>query len=160
MIASIIVSILKRKKYGLVALVAGIFMAGLSYYLTVVNVAFKSFFVLVQMDGVPFTVVSMALSLAISMLFGVYLGLFLFRHDLIKDNKNAKAIASGLGGTIAGVLGAACPTCGAPLLALFGAPLALMALPFQGLEIKVIGIFLLLLSIHLLAQSIEKKLKC
>lgn len=160
MIASIIISILKRRKYGLVALVATILMAGLSYYLTIVNVAFHSFFVLLQMDGVVFTTASMVLSLLISILFGIYLALFIFRRDLIKDNKNAKAIASGLGGTVAGVLGAACPTCGAPLLALFGAPLALMALPFQGLEIKVLSIFLLLLSIHLLAQSIEKKLKC
>src|SRR3989339_592420 len=134
MTASIIISILKRKKYGLVALFAAIAMAGLSYYLTIVNVAFHSFFVLVQMDGVLFTTASMILSLFISILFGTYLGLFIFRRDLIKDNQNAKAIASGLGGTVAGVLGPACPTCGAPLLALFGAPLALMALPFQGLE--------------------------
>ncbi len=160
MVQSIILPILTRKKYGLIALVAATGMAGLSYYLSIVNVAFHSFFVLLQMDGLVFTTISMGLSLIISILFGVYLGLFIFRRDLIKDNKNAKAVVSGLGGTVAGVLGAACPTCGAPLFALFGAPLALMALPFQGLEIKVLGILLLLISIHLLVQSIEKKLKC
>lgn len=160
MTVNIIISILKRKKYGLIALAAAVVMAGLSYYLTIVNVAFHSFFVLVQMDGVAFTTVSMVLSLLISILFGTYLGLLIFRRDLIKDHPGAKAIASGLGGTIAGVLGAACPTCGAPLLALFGAPLALMALPFQGLEIKAASVLLLLLSIYLLTQSIEKKLKC
>ncbi len=160
MLFQIILSVLKRKKYAIVTLVSTFFMAAISYYLTIVNVAFHSFFVLLQMDGPLFTTVSFALSLTISALFGIYIGLLVFRHDLMKDNKNAKAVVSGIGGTIAGVLGAACPTCGAPLLAFFGAPLALMALPFQGLEIKVLSILLLLLSVYLLVQSIEKKINC
>jgi hypothetical protein len=160
MLLKIITTVLKRKKYGLIALGAGIVMAGLSYYLTIAHVAFHSFFVLLQMDGPLFIMVSFALSLAISTLFGIYLALIVFRHDLIKDDKNAKAVASGLGGTIAGLAASACPTCGAPLLALFGAPLGLMALPFQGLEIKVLSVLLLLLSVYLLTQSIEKKLNC
>ena len=160
MLKQITVPVLKRKKYGLIALAAAILMAALSYYLTIVNVAFHSFFALVQMDGWAFTTISLGLSLIISALFGIYLGLFIFRHDLIKDNKNVKPIISGIGGTITGVIAAACPTCGAPLLAFFGAPLALMALPFQGLEIKVLSILLLLLSIYLLAESIEKKINC
>jgi len=160
MIKQIVFPVLKRKKYGLIALAAAILMASVSYYLTIVNVAFHSFFVLVQMDGWTFTAISLGLSLIISILFGVYLALFIFRHDLIKDGKNSKPIISGIGGTITGVIAAACPSCGAPILAFFGAPLALMALPFQGLEIKVLSVLLLMLSVYLLAESIEKKLKC
>lgn len=160
MLKQIVFPVLKRKKYGLIALVAAIIMAAFSYYLTVVNVAFKSFFVLIQMDGWAFTTISLGLSLIISALFGIYISLFVFRRDLIKDNKNVKPIISGVGGSIAGVIAAACPSCGAPLLAFFGAPLALMALPFEGLEIKVLSILLLLLSIYLLSESIEKKLNC
>ncbi len=174
MIKEITIPVLKRKKYGLIALGAATLMAGLSYYLTIVNVAFHSFSILVQMDGPSFVAVSLGLSLIISALFGIYLGLFIFRHDLIKEKKNvlprtepsngsgtgAKPALSGIGGTIAGVVAAACPSCGAPILAFFGAPLALMALPFQGLEIKVLSILLLMLSVYLLAESIEKKLKC
>jgi hypothetical protein len=160
MIKEITIPVLKRKKYALIGLAAAIIMASVSYYLTIVNVAFNSFSVLVQMDGTLFTTVSLGLSLIISALFGIYIALFVFRHDLIKDSKNAKAVITGIGGTITGVIAAACPSCGAPLLALFGAPLALMALPFQGLEIKILSIFLLLLSVYLLAESIEKKLNC
>ncbi|MBI2038158.1 MAG: hypothetical protein HYT15_04540 [Candidatus Magasanikbacteria bacterium] len=65
MIKEITIPILKRKKYALVALAAAIIMAGLSYYLTIVNVAFHSFFVLIQMDGWAFTTVSLGLSLII-----------------------------------------------------------------------------------------------
>jgi len=160
MLKQIIPPILKRKKYALIALGAGILMASVSYYLTIVNVAFHRFSILIQMDGWPFTTVSLTLSLIISILFGVYLALFFFRHYLIKNSKDAKAVISGIGGTITGVIAAACPTCGAPLLAFFGAPLALMALPFQGLEIKVLSILLLSLSIYLLTESIEKKINC
>lgn len=160
MIKEVALPVLKRKKYGLIALTATILMAALSYYLTIVNVAFHSFFVLLQMDGILFTTVSLALSLFISILFGTYIALLIFRRDLIKDRKNAKPVISGIGGTVTGVVAAACPSCGAPLLAFFGAPLALMALPFQGLEIKVLSVLLLIISIYLLVQSIEKKLSC
>lgn len=160
MIKQIIPPILKRKKYALIALGAGIIMAAVSYYLTIINVAFHSFVILVQMDGPLFTSVSLGLSLIISALFGIYIALFVFRRDLIKDSKHVKPILSGIGGTITGVIAAACPTCGAPMLAFFGAPLALMALPFQGLEIKVLSILLLSLSVYLLTESIEKKINC
>ncbi len=135
-------------------------MAAISYYLTIVNVAFHSFSILLQMDGWTFTIISFALSLLISALFGIYIALLIFRHDLIKDSKNPKAIISGVGGTVASIFASGCPTCGAPLFAFFGAPLALMSLPLQGLEIKVLSILLMLVSIYLLAESIEKKLRC
>lgn len=160
MLKQIIPPILKRKKYALIALGAGIIMASVSYYLTIINVAFHSLPILVQMDGLQFTAISLGLSLVISALFGIYIALFIFRRDLIKDSRHVKPIISGIGGTITGVIAAACPTCGAPLLAFFGAPLALMALPFQGLEIKVLSILLLSLSIYLLTESIEKKINC
>ncbi|HSR89645.1 MAG TPA: hypothetical protein VLK22_04640 [Candidatus Udaeobacter sp.] len=160
MLIQIITTILKRKKYAFIALTMAIIMAAISYYLTIVNVAFHSFFILLEMDGPLFTVVSFILSLIISALFGIYVSLLVFRRDLIKDSKNAKAVLSGIGGTIASVVASACPTCGAPLLALFGAPLGLMALPFQGLEIKVLSILLMLISVYLLAKSIEKKINC
>ena len=160
MLKQIIPPILKRKKYALIALGAGIIMASVSYYLTIINVAFHSFSILIQMDGWKFTAVSLGLSLIISALFGIYIALFVFRRDLIKDSRHVKPILSGIGGTITGVIAAACPTCGAPMLAFFGAPLALMALPFQGLEIKVLSILLLSLSVYLLTESIEKKINC
>ncbi len=160
MIKEITIPILKRKKYAIIAIVSAMLMASLSYYLTIVNVAFHSFSILVQMDGPIFTAVSLILSLTISILFGIYIALFIFRRDLIKNSSDAKTVISGVGGTITGVIAAACPTCGAPMLAFFGAPLALMSLPFQGLEIKVLSVLLLFLSVYLLTGSIEKKLNC
>lgn len=160
MLTQIVLSVLKRKKYALIAIFSALAMASISYYLTIVNVAFHSLTVLIQMDGPLFTSISLGLSLVISILFGIYIALFVFRRNLIKDSKTIKPTLSGIGGTAAGVFAAACPTCGAPLFAFFGAPLALMALPFQGLEIKVLSVLLLLLSAYFLTDSIKKKINC
>jgi hypothetical protein len=160
MIAEIAIPVLKRKKYAIIAIVATILLEALSYYLTIANVAFKSVFVLIEMDGVYFTVASLLLSFCISLFFGIYLALMIFRHDIMKEERSAKHALAGVGGTIANVIVSGCATCGAPFLAIFGAPLGLMALPLQGMEIKIVSFFLLLLSLHLLTQNIEKKFKC
>ena len=160
MVLEITIPVLKRKKYAFIAVIAGALMAALFYYLTVINVAYKSISIFSEMNGLEFTIFSLLLSLVIAILFGIYLGLLIFRQDIIKDKKNPKHFLSGTGGTAAGIIGAGCPSCGAPLFAFFGAPMALLALPFRGLEIKILSILLILLSIYLLAQSIEKKLRC
>lgn len=160
MLIEITLPVLKRKKYAMIAVGSALVFGGLSYYLTVANVAFKSLFVLMEMDGPYFTGFSLFLSLIISVMFGVYLALFFFRREIIKNESVAKTSALGVGGTIASVIASGCPTCGAPFLAFFGAPLGLLALPFRGLEIKVLSIILLSFSIYLLAQSIERRLSC
>lgn len=160
MIAEIAIPILKRKKYAIIAIVATVILEALSYYLTIADVAFKSIFVLIEMDGFFFTAASLLLSFCISLFFGAYLALIVFRHDIMKAQKNAPHAIASLGGTLANVAVSGCATCGAPFLAIFGAPLGLMSLPLQGMEIKIVSFFLLLLSLHLLTKSIEKKFKC
>lgn len=160
MLAEITLPILKRRKYALISIISAVLIGSLSYYLTVADVAFKSLFVLIEMDGPYFTGFSLLLTLTTSILFGIYLALFFFRREIIKNESSAKTTVLGAGGTVANIIASGCPTCGAPFLAFFGAPLGLLALPFRGLEIKILSIFLLGLSIYLLAQSIEKKLSC
>ena len=153
MLIEITLPVLKRKKYALL-------FGGLSYYLTVANVAFKSLFVLMEMDGPYFTGFSLFLTSATSILFGINLALAFFRRNIIKNANNTKPTILGVGGTLATIVAPGCPPCGASFLALFGAPLGLLALPFRGLEIKILSIILLSFSIYLLAQSIERKLSC
>lgn len=175
MLAQIILSVLKRKKYATIAIILAILMAVISYALTIISVAKHSLITLIQMDGVMFTIVSLILSLIISILFGAHISLSIFRRNLFKNEKDAKNTLSGIGemagtgaitgmggvgGTFTGMLATACPSCGAPILGLFGAPLALMSLPFHGLEIKVLSIIILIVSAYLLLRSIEKRIKC
>lgn len=165
MMKEIALPVLKRKKYAIIALCAAAAMATSTYYLTVASVASKSINIYAQISGLSFTILAFALNLCAALLFGVYAALFAFRRDITKLNKMArhtgdKHALGGVSGATASVLSAGCPTCGAPLFALLGAPTALMTLPFKGLEIKILSILLLLFSIYLLTESIKKKLNC
>ena len=155
----VVARILKRKKYLIPAVVVAAVVFVVSYVLTVWNISGKSITIYASMSGWPFTLFSLFLSLVISVLIGVYLALVLVRRQLIKD-KELKNKLSSAGGTVIGLFAAGCPTCGAPLFALFGAPLALFSLPFGGLELKVLSIALLWLSIYLLVENIQKQLVC
>ncbi|MFA4831179.1 MAG: hypothetical protein WC862_02625 [Patescibacteria group bacterium] len=158
MLLIIIAPILKRKRYLLTAAGAALAMFALAYYLMLFNITDKSMAAYAYMNGAWHTIGSVALTALISIMFGLYSGVWLFRRDIMKARKKAGHIALSASGALGGLLAAGCPTCGAPLLALFGAPLALMSLPFKGLEIKVLSVILIFLSIYSLAESVYKQL--
>ena len=160
MLLNIIVPILKRKRYLLTAGAAALIVFGLSYYLTVFNITGKSIFAYALMNGELYTTVSLILTLLISIFTGICAAIWLLRRDVIKQRKKSSGALMGAGGALGGILAAGCPTCGAPLLAFFGAPLALMSLPFKGLELKALSLILLFLSIYWLAENVYRQLSC
>lgn len=104
------------------------------------------------MNGFWYTVMSFLMNGIISLLIGAYAVRVLSRFgDFRAHTKNTKGM--GLIGVSFGALAAGCPTCGAFVFGLLGAPLALMALPFQGLELKALSILLLLASLYLVSKS-------
>lgn len=153
----ILLSILKKKKYVIVALIVTIAMGAISYYLTVVNVYHNSIFVYADMSGTLFTITSLVLSAIIAVLLGFHVALLVFRHDIIKAREIRNKVAS-FGGAMTGILASGCPSCGAPLLGLIGFPLALWSLPFKGLELKVLSVGFLVLAIFLISKNIKKNL--
>ena len=152
--------ILKRKKYSAIALITALIFGLISYYLTVVNVYQKSLLVYADMNGQFYTAVSFFFGLVISGFFGLYLSLLIFHYQLIRSKKTVTSRLAALGGAAGGILASGCPSCGAPLLALMGFPLALFSLPFQGLEIKVLSLIFLALAIFLTLKNIIKNLTC
>ena len=149
--------ILKKKKYATVALIAAIAMAAISYYLTVVNIYHKSIFAYADMNGTWFTISSLTLSAVVAILVGLYVAMMIFRRDIVKA-KEVSNKAAGFGGAITGIVASGCPSCGAPILGLFGFPLALYSLPFKGLELKALSIIFLFLAIYLISKNILKNL--
>lgn len=151
--------IVKKKKYAIIAFIAAVIIAVLSYYLTVKSVFNKSIFIYTEMNGSLFTVISLFLSITIAVLFGLYISLLVFRRDIIKKRTAGDKI-TGFGGAGAGILASGCPTCGAPLLGLIGFPIGLFSLPFKGLELKILAIGFLFLSIFLISKNIKRNLIC
>ena len=81
---------------------------------------------------------------------------------LFKFNNYRKIEKKGFFGFILsgiGAFGVGCPTCGAFLFGLLGFPLALMYLPFRGLELQFLGVIILIISIYFTDKSIYSTCK-
>ncbi|OGY49555.1 MAG: hypothetical protein A3B89_01745 [Candidatus Buchananbacteria bacterium RIFCSPHIGHO2_02_FULL_40_13] len=153
----ILLIILRNKKYLVLAVLTTAIIATISYYLMIFNVYQYSLWVYADMNGIIFTIVTVVLGLIISILLGGHIALLVFRRDIIQARSVGNKMA-GVGGALTGLIASGCPTCGAPLLALMGWPLGLFALPFYGLELKVLSVIFLLLAIFLISKNIRNNL--
>ena len=108
------------------------------------------------------TVWSKYLLVIVSVLSGINISMFLFY--LKRRIKLERSLGTGFFGTIVGLLGIGCASCGSIFLSsIFGYAAVtsfLGILPFQGQEIGVVGILLLLISIYLIANKIQNPNSC
>lgn len=111
-----------------------------------------------------FTLFSASYTIAIALLFGVYLAMSLYFLRRRIREVGQVGIAAGFLGATSGVLGIGCAACGSFLLtnvlSLVGASGALAFLPFGGSEFGIIGVLLLVFSIYLVAKQIENPAVC
>lgn len=121
------------------AIAASVMAFAVSYYLTVSSVTGGSISTYADMNGFWYTALTLGMSAAISVLFGVWAALV---------SSISKQGIPGFFGTLLGAAATGCPTCGAPLLALVGLPLGLFGLPFWGLELKAVSVILISASIR------------
>jgi len=157
-----LIKVFSYKKFRIITWITALIFFGILYYLMVSTVANNSLKIAIMMSGVNFIYLTVLLITIMSILFGIYLSLVVFKFSFINTKKGG---VFGFFGGIIGAFGVGCPTCGAFLFGLIGAPLALMYFPFKGLEIQILGILLLIVSIFFITKSmngncrINKKLK-
>jgi len=113
--------------------------------------------------GTNFTLFAASYTAIIAILFAINVSMLAF---FMKRNKEfgGQSGAVSLGGLTSGVFGVGCAACGTlvvgPLLAFFGAAGIVYYLPFDGQEFGVLSIFILSLSIYLIAKKIAKPAVC
>ncbi len=144
--------VLHTVKYKLISLIFGIIIFGFLYYFLVAKIADNDIWISVMMSGAGFVTFSILAILITSALSGILLSMIFFKFSLNKKIKG-QGLFGFIGSGIA-AFGIGCPTCGAFLFGLIGLPLALMYLPFRGLELQVLGILILLISIYFTGKSI------
>lgn len=105
------------------------------------------------MTGVGFT-----LLIITALLTGATLVLTAERFRTIRDSGGAHLVVGG--SSLIGIVGSGCASCGIPLLALFGLSGAIAYLPFQGTEISVIAVILLLVSLYVLLKDSPRIAAC
>jgi|SRR3989344_5264969 len=145
--------VLSKIRYKFISLIFGLFLFIILYYFLVAKVAYNSIWISVMMSGPLFVTINIVAILITSALSGILFSMLLFKFSL-----HLQSMGSGFFGFIGsgvGAFGVGCPTCGAVLFGLIGMPLALMSLPFNGLELQVLGILILLISIYFMGKSIN-----
>lgn len=153
----IIKLVLSKRKYLITSIASGIVVFNLLYYLLVAKVADKSIWIAVMMSGPGYITEAIVSSILISAGFGVYLSMIAYKYFLF-NSISGKGFFGFIGSGI-GAFGIGCPTCGAFLFGLIGAPLALTYLPFRGAELRFAGIGILALSIYFTGKSIRGSCK-
>ena len=111
-----------------------------------------------------FTVFSALSTIAIATLFGINVAMMLyFLRRKLSEVKQMGITTSFLGIT-SGIIGIGCAACGSFLLtsalSLFGASSILAFLPLAGAEFGILGVILLVISIHNVAKQIQHPAIC
>ncbi len=113
--------------------------------------------------GTNFTTLSATYTIAIAVLFGIYVAMLAYFLKRRIKEVGQGGVTTGFLGIMSGVLGVGCAACGSFLLtslSLVGASGVLAFLPLGGSEFGVIGVILLALAIYMTAKKIQDPLVC
>jgi len=145
--------VLSKGKYKIISLVSGLIIFAFIYYLLVAKVADNDIWISVMMSGAGFVTFSIVMGLVLAGLSGILISMTLFKFGEYKRFEG-KGLFGFIGSGVA-AFGVGCPTCGAFLFGLIGMPLALIYLPFRGLELQVLGVLVSMVSIYFTGKSIK-----
>src|SRR3989344_6649042 len=146
-------NVLKQKSYFKIFLITFIFYLLLSTYL--IYYFFNGFYLFFNYSIKYYPYLNILFTIILSFLFGINLSLILFRFKEIKKYNNESG--TGIFTSVLSLFSAGCPVCSFTILSFLipglSATFSLAILPFNGLEIQLFGIFLLLISIFILTKE-------
>ena len=151
---SFIGGVLSSWKYFLIFLITSLVSFLVMYKFTMLTVANQSLEIFIMMSGVNYTFLDLFVTAIIALLFGVFVSLFVYKFVLVRQISKTGILGSI--GLAVGLFSLGCPTCGAFFFMLIGMPLALMYLPWGGMELKVLSIAFLVVSNYLIVRGMTK----
>ncbi|HBE90314.1 MAG TPA: hypothetical protein DDW41_03845 [Candidatus Andersenbacteria bacterium] len=111
-----------------------------------------------------FTLLSASYTIAIAILFGINVAMFVYFLRRRVDEVKQAGVATGLFGITSGVIGMGCAACGSflltSLLSFVGASGILAFLPLNGGEFGILGVALLGTSLYMTAKKIQNPAVC
>ena len=150
--------ILKQKMFGMIAIISGISLGGLYYFLTL-EMALTHFSI--EIELLPFYMTaSIGLTGIVAVLAGINIALVAYN---IKTQRNKNMKKSGTSAVLGGALTAftpGCPACTTSLSAVLGIVGGLAIFPLQGLELKLISVGALAFSIWWAMRNINNATCC
>ena len=111
-----------------------------------------------------FTILSASYTIAIAILFGINIVLFIHYVRTKKTGVTKINSVAGVGGLVSGIFGIGCAACGSFILTwilgLIGAAGLISFLPLGGEEFGIIGVILLILSIRMITKKLTEPQTC
>ena len=156
MIAKNIKRVINKKNYFIIFLLVSIISFIVLYLLTLATVTDYSLIIFVIMNGFWYTVLTFLIFILISLLFGLYIALIVYKFKTLRKT-SLKSNTTGFIGLVSGIFGAGCPMCGSLIFGFFGAPLALFFMPFKGLELRFLSLILLSISVFIISKNLDNK---
>jgi len=150
--------VLKQRTFGMIAIISGISLGVLYYFLTL-EIALTHFSVEIELLPLYMTA-SICLTGIVAVLAGINIALVAYN---IKTQKNRNMKKSGTSAILGGALTAftpGCPACTTSLSAVLGIIGGLAIFPLQGLELKLVSIGALTFSIWWAMRNINNATCC
>lgn len=145
--------IINRATYAIIGVNAGLALFLVYYWLLLQTSTLTAFYYNTRVDTIyMWTYISTTIATVVLFGLNVALALYLYRRTKRLTMKDQSGTV--VGGTV-GAFAAACPVCGAFLLSLIGVTGGLATLPFNGLELKVGSLALIILSLWFIARRIK-----
>ena len=150
--------IIKQKTFGAIAIISGI-LIGILYYFLTLSTAIDHFNVDVSIMP-QYIVASIGLTIVVAILAGMNIALVAYNIKIQRSNNIKKSgMSTFLGGTLTAFT-PGCPACTTSLTAILGVVGGLAIFPLQGLELKFISITVLAFSIWWAMRNINNSSCC
>ena len=124
-----------------------------SLFMGYILFSFTFYELIVGNMGKQYADIQVAAQIILSILFGVNITLLWHKLSFAKQ-LSAKEYGSTATGSVLGILVSGCPVCGITVASYLGIASVFTFFPFFGLELKFIGILLLLYSINYLSKTL------
>ncbi|AJF60935.1 TPA: hypothetical protein HA239_03165 [Candidatus Woesearchaeota archaeon] len=143
----IIRSIYKHKEALPITILAGSLMAFVLFYFTYFEQIYWSM-------GKLYAYAQVIIQILLSALFGINIALLWFKLKFAASANSGKEIGSITIASVISIIVSGCPVCGITLAYYLGIASIFASFPLYGLELKIIGLLLLLYSTNLLAKDL------
>ena len=154
----IISNVLSTKRYSTIAIISGLGLGIIYYFLTM---SMLPSHLDTTMELMPsYIITSVGLTIIISALGGINFAMMAFKIKRMKMMNSVKSNSSAIFGGGFAAFTPGCPACTAPLAVILGAVGGLSLFPMQGLELKFISVGVLILSIFWIARGLQSKSCC
>lgn len=138
--------VFSETKYILISLISSLVFGLIMFY-------FTNYDLIAGNMGLIYANIQIFLQIMFVLFFGINISLLFYQIKAAADHKSS-GVGSTTLGSILGIIVSGCPSCGITLASYIGLSSFLSSFPFYGIEIKIIGLIILIYSTYSISKNI------